>query len=110
MISPINHEYILTRAYVPEHIVSLMVSLSKGEPFFVEDHLIFARDNWLILVGYPLDGMFLQERCEKIVEKVVETFRPEYLWFILFPPERFISGRFDIRIESRSCQKDTGEA
>jgi len=44
MISPIDEEYILTRAYVPEHIVSLMVSLSKGEPFLVEDHLSFARD------------------------------------------------------------------
>ncbi len=82
MISSIDEEYILTRAYVPEHIVSLMVSLSKGEPFLVEDHLIFAKDNWLILVGYPLDGMFLQERCEKVLKQTVETFRPEYLWFI----------------------------
>jgi len=82
MISPIDEEYILTRAYVPEHIVSLMVSLSKGEPFFVEDHLIFAKDNWLILVGYPLDGMFSQERCEKIVKQVLERFRPESLRFI----------------------------
>jgi hypothetical protein len=82
MISPIDEEYILTRAYVPEHIVSLMVSLSKGEPFFVEDHLIFAKDNWLILVGYPLDGMFSQERCERVLKQAVETFRPEYLWFI----------------------------
>jgi hypothetical protein len=82
MISPIDEEYILTRAYVPEHILSLMALLSKGEPFLFEDHLIFAKDNWLILVGYPLDGMFLQERCEKILKQTVETFRPEYLWFI----------------------------
>ncbi len=82
MISSIDEEYILTRAYVPEHIVSLMVSLSKGEPFLVEDHLIFAKDNWLILVGYPLDGIFSQERCERVLKQTVETFRPEYLWFI----------------------------
>jgi hypothetical protein len=26
--------------------------------------------------------MFLQERCEKVLKQTVETFRPEYLWFI----------------------------
>ena len=62
MISPEEEEYILDRAYVPEHIVSLMALLSKGEPFLDEEHLSFAKDNWLILVGYPLDGVFSQER------------------------------------------------
>jgi len=82
MIRPSDEEDILRRAYIPEHIVSLMALLSKGEPFLIEDHLIFAKDNWLILVGYPLDGMFSQERCERVLKKAVETFRPEYLWFI----------------------------
>jgi hypothetical protein len=82
MITPKDEEYVLTRAYVPEHIVSLMAIISKGEPFFVEDHLIFAKDNWLILVGYPLDGVFSQERSERVLKQTVETFRPEYLWFI----------------------------
>jgi hypothetical protein len=56
--------------------------ISKGEPFLIEDHLGFVKDNWLILVGYPLDGNFFQERCERILKQAVETFRPEYLWFI----------------------------
>ncbi len=77
-----DEEYVLTAAYVPEHIVSLMVLISKGEPFLIEDHLSFVKDNWLILVGYSLDGNFFQERCEKILKQAVETFRPEYLWFI----------------------------
>ena len=82
MITPEEEAYLRTRAYVPEHIVSLMVPISKGEPFLIEDHLVFAKDNWLILVGYPLDGNFSQERCERILKQAVETFRPEYLWFI----------------------------
>jgi hypothetical protein len=82
VISPIDEEYILTRAYVPEHIVSLMVLLSKGEAFLIEDHLILAKANWLIFVGYPFDRMFSQERCEKIVKQVLERFRPESLRFI----------------------------
>ena len=82
MITREEEEYALTKAYVPEHIVSLMALISKGEPFLIEDHLGFVKDNWLILVGYPLDGNFFQERCERILKQAVETFRPEYLWFI----------------------------
>ena len=82
MISPEEEEYILTRAYVPEHIVSLMALISKGDPFLIEDHLGFVKDNWLILVGYPLEQRFSAERTEKIINQSVETFRPEILWFI----------------------------
>jgi hypothetical protein len=82
MISPEEEAYVLERAYVPEHIVSLMAIISKGTPFLLEDHLGFVRDNWLILVGYPLDQNFSQERCERILKQVIEIFQPEYLWFI----------------------------
>jgi hypothetical protein len=82
MISSDEEEYILTRAYVPEHIVSLMALISKGDPFLIEDHLGFVKDNWLILVGYPLEQTFSAERTEKIIHQSLETFRPEILWFI----------------------------
>ncbi len=82
MISSEDEKYVLTRAYVPEHIVGLMKSVSKGEPFLVENHLFFAKDNWLIFVGYPLDGDFSQERGERVLTQATDRFRPEYLWFI----------------------------
>ena len=82
MITPEEEAHLYTKAYVPEHIVSLMVPISKGEPFLKEDHLGFVKDNWVILVGYPLDGKFSKERCERILKEIVEIFRPEYLWFI----------------------------
>jgi len=82
MITREEEAYALTKAYVPEHIVSLMTLISKGDPFLIEDHLGFVKDNWLILVGYPLEGNFSQERCERILKQAVDTFRPELLWFI----------------------------
>src|SRR4030042_2981384 len=82
MLMPEEEAHVLSKAYVPEHLVNLMVPISKGEPFLKEEHLVFVKDNWLILVGYPLEGNFSQERCEKILKQAVETFRPEYLWFI----------------------------
>ena len=82
VITPAEEAYARARAYVPEHIVSLMTLISKGDPFLIEDHLGLVKDNWLILVGYPLQGHYSQERCERILKQAVETFRPEYLWFI----------------------------
>jgi hypothetical protein len=95
MITPDEEAYVLERAYVPEHIVSLMAGISKGESFLKEDHLCFAKDNWLILVGYPLDENFSQERCERILKQVIEIFQPEYLWFIgpQIPPSLLDSAR-----------------
>ena len=82
MITPEEEAYILEKAYVPEHIINLMGPISKGEPFLKEDHLGFVKDNWLIFVGYPLDGNFSQARSERVLKQAVETFRPEVLWFI----------------------------
>jgi len=82
MLTSQEEAYVLERAYVPEHIVSLMASISRGEPFFTDDYLGFVKDNWLILVGYPLDENFSLERCERVLKHVIETFKPEYLWFI----------------------------
>ncbi len=81
-IEPLDEAYILTKAYVPEHVVSLMSAISGGQSFLIDEYLVFARDNWLILVGYPLDGDFVQENCGAVVERAVEALQPEYLWFI----------------------------
>jgi hypothetical protein len=82
MITAEQESFISEKAYVPEHIVSLMAGISKGDSFLIEDYLGVAKDNWLILVGYPLDGNFSRERCERILKQSLESFRPEYLWFI----------------------------
>jgi hypothetical protein len=82
MITAQEEAYVLEKAYVPEHIVSLMALISRGDSFLTDEHLGFAKDNWLILVGYPLDGNFSRERCERIFKQTLETFRPEYMWFI----------------------------
>ncbi len=82
MITPAEEEYILKNAYVPEHLVSLMVAISKGTPFLLEDHVGYEKDDWLIFVGYPLDRAFSLERCERVVRKLVEAPRKERFWYI----------------------------
>src|SRR4030042_2859138 len=82
VITPEEEAYILEKGYVPEHVVSLMTLISKGDPFLIEDHFGLVKDKWLILVGYPLDQRFSIERSEKVIKHLLETFRSEILWFI----------------------------
>ena len=82
MLTSDQESYLLENAYVPEHITGLMVPVSKGEAFIVSDYLAYAKDNWLIFVGYPLTEAFSDEGCEAAVEETVRACRPEYAWFI----------------------------
>jgi hypothetical protein len=81
-LSPETEQKVLARAYVPEHIPGLMMAISQSRAFLVEDHLGFVKDNWLILVGYPLEGSFTVARSRQAIEAVIDTYHPEYLWFI----------------------------
>lgn len=82
MISPDEERYILAQAYVPEHIVGLMSGISRGEPFLIGDYLGFAKDDWAILVGYPLADNFDPEDFGRVIAGTITSFRPVHLWFI----------------------------
>ena len=34
-----------------------MVLISKAEPYLTDDFVYYAKDNWLIFVGYPLTDL-----------------------------------------------------
>jgi hypothetical protein len=79
MITDEQQREILSRAYVPEHVVGLMTRVSGGEPFLIEDYLCVGVQDLVIVVGYPLERDFHVDQLEKIVERAVETFRPARL-------------------------------
>ncbi len=82
MISKEEELYILKRAYLPEHVVSLMTIISKAEPLLIDDHLIYVKDNWAILVGYPLNGDFSGNRIKPLVHLITKQHTIRYLWVI----------------------------
>ena len=96
MISFKEEASIFSQVYSREHMISLMVLLWKGEPFLIEDHLGAVKENWLILVRYPLDQRFSMERCEMVVKQVLERFQrspfgslaPKFPCFSLTPVSR----------------------
>lgn len=58
MIPPEEERAILPGPAGPKPSLGLMDRISDGEPFLLQDSLGLARDNWVILVGYPLAGAF----------------------------------------------------
>ena len=75
MLTPEQERYILTHAYVPEHVVPLMTSLSGGEPFLIDDYFCCCKDDWVIFIGYPLQHEFVCDNFEAVLERVKIKFR-----------------------------------
>jgi len=76
MLTPDKENYILTHAYVPEHTVGLMTSLSGGEGFLVDDFFLCRRDDWIVFVGYPIQQEFASDHFETVFEKIRKVFKP----------------------------------
>jgi len=99
MLTSKQETYILNHAYVPEHSVVLMTSLSGGEPFLIDDYFCCCRDNWVILIGYPLQHEFVCGEFEAILLKVKKKFRAGHI--SLIAPE--LSQRLDARCMEKDC-------
>jgi hypothetical protein len=82
MISAEEHTYILEHAYVPEHCVGLITSVSGGEPFLVDDFFVCLKGSWIILIGYPLHNRFTIKKIEAVVSKIRKKFRPDFISLI----------------------------
>lgn len=82
MITVEDEKYILERAYIPEHIVGLMTSVSGGEPYLVEDYFCCRKEDWFILVGYPLESNFTVKDLEEVIGRIRKRFHPKYLSLI----------------------------
>ncbi len=81
MLTRREEDYIREKAYVPEHVISLMVGISQAEPFYRDDHLFFRKDDWIILIGYPLGGKFEAGVFLTILAKLQRQFQPSTIWF-----------------------------
>jgi len=79
MLTSEEEAYILDQAYVPEHCIRLMTHVSGGEPFLIDDFFICRKENWIILIGYPLEDNFTPDQLEAVFAKVKKKFRPEFL-------------------------------
>jgi hypothetical protein len=79
MLTSDEEAYILDQAYVPEHCIRLMTHVSGGEPFLIDDFFICRKENWVILIGYPLEDNFTPDQLEAVFARVKKKFRPEFV-------------------------------
>lgn len=82
MLSAAEEKELLTRAYVPEHLVGLMTCVSGGEPFVIEEYFCCVKGKWLIVVGYPLQDDFQPSGFEMVLERMIRRFRPQQISLI----------------------------
>jgi hypothetical protein len=59
-----------------------MTQVSGGEPFLIDDFFICRKENWIILVGYPLEDNFTLDRLEAILAKIKKNFHPDFISLI----------------------------
>jgi hypothetical protein len=91
MLTSQEKSYILSHAYVPEHIVGLITSLSTGEPFLIDDYFCCRMDDWVIFIGYPLNDRFDPANLETVLEKIKSRFKPGRISLIAPSlPERYV--------------------
>jgi hypothetical protein len=76
MLTSQEENYILAQAYVPEHVVGLVTSLSAGEPFLTGDHFFCRHKDWIILIGYPLQDRFDPDKFESVIANIKSKFKP----------------------------------
>ena len=67
---------ILKRGYVPEHSVWFMRAVSCGEPLLVDDHFFLAGQDWLMAIGYPLEGDYDASKFQDALEKCRKRIQP----------------------------------
>jgi len=77
-----QEKYILKNAQVPEHIPGLMAGISQADLFWADSFLCLAKDDWLLFIGYPLEGPFEERIFIDSLKKAIKRFDPRSTWFI----------------------------
>lgn len=77
MLTEDEETFVLNKAYIPEHIVSYVIPISKLEPFLISNHLCYSGKNQLVFIGYPLGADFEERILEKTFKNALQRFKPE---------------------------------
>jgi hypothetical protein len=76
MINQVDSDYTFNNAYVPEHLVDYVTSISGAKPHLFHQFLCYKRDETLIFVGYPLGEAFDQKQMEASLDSAIKSFKP----------------------------------
>ena len=66
----------MSSVVVPEHSRPLLEALSAGRSFELDSHVFVADGDWLMAIGYPLEGAFSVSRFEAALNEAIRRVRP----------------------------------
>jgi uncharacterized protein YbaP (TraB family) len=81
-VTPDDIDTVLAKAAVPEHSAAFMGAMSGGEPFLAGPYLFLAAEDWLLAVGYPLEGLYSPERFAAALAEALARTRARDCWAI----------------------------
>ena len=67
---------------VPEHSMAFMKAMSGGEALIREDFLFLTGQDWLIAVGYPLQGEYDPQVFSRVLDAVIAETKAADCWAI----------------------------
>ncbi|MCU0539126.1 MAG: TraB/GumN family protein [Desulfobacterales bacterium] len=81
-MTPADISAVLEKATVPEHSAAFMRAMSGGEPFLAGPYLFIAAEEWLLAVGYPLEGTAGPDSFEEALDEALRRTRARDCWAI----------------------------
>lgn len=76
MITPAERNYILSNAYIPEHLPDYVTAVSGTQPVLIEDFVVHQSSSQLIFIGYPLREPWNEARMMNVYEECKTRFSP----------------------------------
>jgi hypothetical protein len=75
-MTPSEHAYIATHAYVPEHLPHYVSAIMGSQPFLIGDFVAHVAGARLVFVGYPLSGSATDAQLLETLDDAKARFRP----------------------------------
>jgi len=77
MITSHELKHIKEHAYIPEHIPEYVTAISEAEPYLTDGFLYYKKKGILIFIGYPLQGVFDENRMADVLKMAIKVHTPE---------------------------------
>lgn len=76
MLTPSEEGFVLTHAYVPEHVPGYVTAISGTEPHLLENYLCYHGQSSLVFVGFPLGSPFDPAAMREALDGALSRFAP----------------------------------
>jgi hypothetical protein len=77
VITAAEENFVVNRAYVPEHIPAYVVAISRAEPHLIGDYLCYQGEGSLVFIGYPLNSAFDEKAMVEALAAAISRFSPD---------------------------------